>query len=190
MNALDQNHGNFLLQLARKNIAHQIANSPPWLPDREQVDKRLLERQACFVTLADQGQLRGCIGSLEPMEALLDNVARNARAAANADPRFPPVTATELDYLQIEISVLAPPSPVFFNDEQTLLTALRPYVDGIILHTPNGGRATFLPSVWEQLPDPKVFLRHLKEKAGLPADYWHKSIRIERYQVQHFEEQL
>jgi AmmeMemoRadiSam system protein A len=136
--------------------------------------------RATFVTLHVGDALRGCIGTLEARRTLVEDVAHNARAAAFEDPRFPPLARAELGRLDIHISVLSAPEPVAFASEEDLLRQLRPRVDGLILQA-GPRRGTFLPSVWEQLPEPREFLRHLKRKAGLPADYWAADIRVSRY---------
>lgn len=136
--------------------------------------------RATFVTLHVSHELRGCIGTLEARRTLVEDVAHNARAAAFEDPRFPPLARAEFEHLAIHISVLSTPEPVAFASEEELLRQLRPHVDGLILQA-GLRRGTFLPSVWEQLPEPREFLRHLKRKAGLPADYWAADIRVSRY---------
>lgn len=188
MQMLDQRHGQILLNVARTSIAEYLRHRQKWRPSHLGADGALLAQRACFVTLHRFGELRGCIGSLEPVEPLIDNVAHNAWAAAFSDPRFDPVTVDEVADLHIDLSVLGLPSPLAFDSEESLIAQLRPGKDGLILFTPQGGRATFLPSVWEQLPDPADFLQHLKRKAGLPPHYWHPAIRAERYEVQYFEE--
>ncbi len=136
--------------------------------------------RATFVTLHVGSELRGCIGTLDVRRTLVEDVAHNARAAAFEDPRFPPLGHAEFERLDIHISVLSLPEPVTFGSEEDLLRQLRPHMDGLILQA-GLHRGTFLPSVWEQLPDPREFLRHLKRKAGLPADYWAADIRVSRY---------
>ena len=138
---------------------------------------------ACFVTLTLNGQLRGCIGSLEAHRALGEDLRSNALAAALRDPRFPPLTAAELPVICIEVSLLGEPQPLTFMGEADALAKLRPGIDGVIL-TAGGRRATFLPQVWEQLPDPAEFIGRLKQKAGLPANYWGPDVRLATYPVQ------
>lgn len=145
----------------------------------------LRQPRASFVTLHVDAALRGCIGSLEARRALVEDVAHNAHAAAFDDPRFSPLTHAEFERLDIHISVLSPSEPLQFESEEELLRQLRPQVDGLILEE-HSRRGTFLPSVWEQLPEPREFLRHLKRKAGLPADYWSHTLRVLRYTVQAF----
>lgn len=153
--------------------------------EMDELPPPLREPGASFVTLHHRGELRGCIGSLEPHESLAWDVARNAFNAAFRDPRFPPLSRTELDDLDLHISVLGSPEPLRFTDEADLVAQLRPGEDGLILETA-GHRGTFLPSVWESLPRPEDFLRHLKRKAGLPADFWSPDIRILRYGTESF----
>lgn len=140
---------------------------------------------ATFVTLKRHGELRGCIGTLEAHQPLLLDVAEHAFAAAFRDPRFEPVTERELDELELSISVLGEPEEIRFADEQDLLKQLRPHDDGLILQE-GSRRGTFLPSVWDSLPDPPEFLAHLKLKAGLPSDYWSGSLRVWRYTTEEF----
>lgn len=144
---------------------------------------------ATFVTLTQHDTLRGCIGSLSAYRPLIDDVRENAGAAAFSDPRFPPVSDEEFDGLRVEVSLLSPPHPMSFRDEADALAQLRPQIDGVILNMGNR-RATFLPQVWEQLPEARVFMTHLKQKAGLPADFWSPDLRLERYQVEKWKEPL
>ena len=146
---------------------------------------------ASFVTLtsgrAPGGALRGCIGSLEARRPLREDVEANAVAAALHDPRFAPLTARELDDTVVEVSVLSAPAALPAADEAELLARLRPGVDGVVLSA-CGRRATFLPQVWEQLPDPADFLARLRRKAGLPADYWGRDVVVETYTVTAWQE--
>jgi len=142
---------------------------------------------ATFVTLRRRGELRGCIGSLEAERPLREDVARNARAAALRDPRFDPLTEQELDGLSVEVSLLSPAQPLAFRDEADLQRQLERDRPGVVLEY-GSRRSTFLPQVWEQLPDPRDFLRHLKAKAGLPPDFWSNDIRVSRYAVEKWSE--
>ena len=142
---------------------------------------------ATFVTLTLDGQLRGCIGSLEAHRALGDDVRANAASAAFRDPRFKPLTAEEFQRIKVEVSLLTKPSPMQFVSEADALSQLRPNIDGIILVADNL-RSTFLPQVWEQIPEPNSFMAHLKQKAGLPADAWPEGIKLFRYGVQKWKE--
>ena len=153
--------------------------------DTSRYPKSLQQPGASFVTLNKDGQLRGCIGSLEAYQPLVNDVAYNAYAAAFSDPRFPPVSEDELDHLEFHISVLTPAVPMEFESEQDLLEQLRPGIDGLVLED-GVHRGTFLPAVWESLPDKINFLRHLKQKAGLPPDYWSDTIRVSRYTTESF----
>jgi AmmeMemoRadiSam system protein A len=139
------------------------------------------------VTLTRHGDLRGCIGSLEAHRPLREDIQANAQAAAFGDPRFPPLSEDELDTTQVEVSILSRPEPMHFRDEADFLTQLRPGIDGVILEY-GWHRATFLPQVWEQLPEPRQFMANLKRKAGLASDFWSNEIRISRYGVEKFKE--
>ncbi len=146
-------------------------------------DPLFQEKSGIFVTLQKNKQLRGCIGSLSAHQSILDGVKGHAVNAAFHDHRFPPVTAKELPELTIEISILTPSIPLEFKDGADLLQKLRPNHDGVTLSHGNHS-ATFLPQVWEQLPDPEQFLTHLSMKAGLPPHQWQKDgLRIEIYHV-------
>ena len=174
-----------LRKVARLSIESGLRDGRPLMPDTARYPRPLREPGASFVTLNRQGQLRGCIGSLEAHRPLVEDVAHNAHAAAFSDPRFPPLRAKELADLEIHISVLSPATPLQFDSEAELVRQLRPGVDGLILED-GYHRGTFLPSVWESLPAPADFLRQLKLKAGLPADYWSDSLRVSRYQTEMF----
>ena len=137
----------------------------------------LQQNRASFVTLKIDNELRGCIGTLEARQPLVFDVVENARSAAFHDPRFAPVSQKEFPLLQIHISVLSIPEPVEFTSEQDLLQQIRPNIDGLIL-TAAGHRGTFLPSVWESLPTAEQFWLHLKNKAGLPMNYWNDNIKV------------
>jgi hypothetical protein len=137
---------------------------------------------ACFVTLTRHGQLRGCIGSLQAHRKLLDDVKANAKAAAFLDPRFEPLTATEFKTTLVEISLLSPSEALQFDGEAQAIAQLRPGIDGVILEW-GRHRGTFLPQVWEQLPDPRRFFGQLKRKAGLTEDFWSDEVRLARYTV-------
>jgi len=131
--------------------------------------------------------LRGCIGSLQPYRSLLADVQANAVAAALRDTRFAPLSLAELAHTDIEVSVLSPMQPMQFADEADVLAQLRPGVDGVVLEF-GPHRSTFLPQVWEQLPQARDFMAHLKRKAGLPADFWDAGVRLQRYTVQPWHE--
>lgn len=145
----------------------------------------LQEKRAAFVTLTIAGNLRGCIGRLEACRPLAEDVAENACAAAFDDPRFEPLSQEEFPRTEIHISVLSPPEEMEFSSEADLLEQIRPGVDGLILQD-GGRRGTFLPSVWEELPDAELFWMHLKMKAGLPTTYWSDTLRVFRYTAEYF----
>lgn len=172
-----------LLEIAEASIRHGLDYGRPFKP--EDVAGQLREPGASFVTLNRNGQLRGCIGSLTPHRSLAEDVAENAWSAAFSDPRFPPLREDELEGLELHISILSPAEPMRFSSEADLLQQLQPGVDGLIMEE-GFRRGTFLPSVWEQLPTPELFLRHLKQKAGLPTNYWSETLRVSRYTTQSF----
>ena len=179
----------YLLELARQTIACATRHQELPPVDLGTAPEDLRRDGASFVTLTEYGELRGCIGSLEPRRPLVLDVRENAAAAAFHDPRFPPVRAEELDDLHIEISVLTIPQPLSCAGPDDLVAKLRPDVDGVVIER-GWNRATFLPQVWEKLPDPHQFLQHLCLKAGLPADaYCRPDLDVYTYQVEEFEEQ-
>ncbi len=183
--ALSATQGQQLVQLARYQLQHHIAGQP-FAP----FDLSAFQAMgASFVTLTRQGQLRGCIGSLQAYRPLAQDVQANALAAALQDPRFPQVTAQELPELRVEVSVLSAPQPLEHANESHALWQLRPGIDGLIFEAEHNGqlfRSTYLPQVWEQVPEPRAFLAHLKVKAGLPFDFWSYSVKLQRYTVQKF----
>lgn len=183
---VDSTHRQKLLQLARDSIGHGLIHGEA-LPVRvNEYETELRQARACFVTLHKDGQLRGCIGSLEALRPLVKDVSENAYSAAFRDPRFNPLSKNEFDQLSISISVLTPASDISFDSEQDLIAQIEPNVDGLILQE-GSRRGTFLPSVWEQLPETKQFLQHLKLKAGLSTEYWSDTVRVSRYQTESFE---
>ena len=148
----------------------------------------LTVRRSSFVTLRRNEELRGCCGTLDAPRPLAEDVWRNAWAAAFNDYRFPALTAAEWPQISVHLSLLTVPEPLAVATEEQLLALLRPSVDGLILES-DTGRATFLPAVWEQLPDPVLFVRHLKMKAGWPATYWSDRVRCLRYGTESFGEE-
>lgn len=169
-----------MLNLARESIRYGLEHGRPIHFDLSDLAPALTAERATFVTLLLDGHLRGCIGTLEAHRPLAEDIAANAYAAAFRDPRFPPVTRAEADRLEIHLSLLTPSEPLSFSSEQQLLDQLQPGTDGLILEE-GAHRGTFLPSVWESLPEPRQFLRHLKLKAGLPEDYWSDTLTVSRY---------
>ena len=175
--------GQALLAIARNAIAARFGHpATAFAPQAE-----LSAPGATFVTLTQSGQLRGCIGSLEPYRALADDVAENAVAAAFRDPRFAPLEGDELAHTRVEVSLLAAAQAIDFVDEDDAIAQLRPGVDGVILSY-GSRRATFLPQVWESLPEAHRFIAQLKLKAGLPADFWAPGISLARYEVKKWKE--
>ena len=176
-----------LLAFAREAIESGFdAGSAP-LIDIAGHDDWLRSPTAVFVTLTQAGALRGCVGSLEARQALVQAVADAAFGAAFRDRRFEPLIATELEATRIEISVLSAMEPIAAESRQALLGQLRPGIDGLIIED-RGRRATFLPKVWESLPSAEVFVDQLLLKAGLDAGHWSRSIRLQRYRTHNFAE--
>ncbi len=159
------------------------ASGESYAPPPKWISGRLAEPGASFVTLRVAGELRGCIGSITARRALALDVAENGRAAALRDPRFDPLGAHELARVEIELTLLTPPEPLVVGSRAELLAALIPGVDGLVLEE-RGRRATFLPAVWAQLPDPESFVLHLERKAGLAAGSWSAARRLFRYRTQ------
>ena len=181
MSEFSEQDEQLLLKLAYDSIDHGLATQQALKVRLTDFPPQLSNIRACFVTIEKNGQLRGCIGSLKAHQALVKDVAQNAFKAAFNDPRFPPLSSKERDQIDCHISVLSEPQVFPVTSEENLLTTIRPGIDGLILQEA-AYSATFLPSVWESLPQPKEFLAHLKQKAGLPANYWSDSMRFWRYQ--------
>jgi hypothetical protein len=174
-----------LLDVARASIQHGLRHRQALEVNPGDYPESLRPLRATFVTLEKGGQLRGCIGALTAYQPLVQDVAAHAYAAAFEDPRFPELRMEEFSALEVHISVLSPPEPLHFVSEDELLAQLRPGEDGLILHFRHH-RGTFLPSVWEHLADPYVFLAQLKQKAGLPLDFWSPELQVERYTTEYF----
>ena len=177
-----------LLRMAREAIEYGVRGKklPPL--DEETLSKHLLEQGASFITLTIRGQLRGCIGGLEARQSLAKDVREHAIAAALEDPRFPPVREDELSRIQIEVSRLTRPVSLEYKDAADLLSKLRPHVDGVILRD-DFRRATFLPQVWEKIPDPAEFMNNLCYKMGVSDNAWRiKHFEVLIYQVDEFHE--
>jgi hypothetical protein len=180
----------FLLNLARQTLGRVATNgeSPGPAVNTKDLSPRLSETKGCFVTLTENGELRGCIGHIMPQEPLYRAVEDNARNAATRDPRFEPVRPDEVKKIKIEISVLTEPQPLSFNSPEDLLNKLEPGEDGVVLRIGPRG-ATFLPQVWEQLPDKVEFLNHLAQKAGCAPDDWRgRDVSVSIYHVEAFKE--
>lgn len=174
-----------MLQTAALSIQHGLKYRSPLEIDSFDFDTKLQDKRATFVTLEIDEELRGCIGTLTANQPLIEDIANNAFSSAFKDPRFSALTKAEFDKLSIHISVLTPPEPFPVANEPALIANLVSGEDGLILKDGNY-HATFLPSVWETLPFPRDFLRQLKLKAGLPADYWSETIQFERYHTVSF----
>ncbi len=172
-----------LLTAARRSIEYGLAHHhrPPSVQLSE-YSTRLIQPGASFVSLHIGKQLRGCLGTLGADQPLIVDVTHNACNAAFRDPRFPPVEATQLPTVDIEISLLSQPVRMVFKDEADLITQLRPGIDGLILED-GVQRGTFLPVVWQNLPTAAEFLRELKKKAGLPEHYWSSTLQIWHYET-------
>ena len=180
--------GTRLLGLARNAIARELAAPVRPLPAEDRDDDQVLDAPgATFVTLTLDGELRGCIGSLEAWRPLRLDVAENGLAAAFRDPRFPPLSRQEFDAVRVEVSLLEPAQAMAFRDEEDALAQLEPGVDGLIL-TCGPRRSTFLPQVWESLPEPRQFLSQLKRKAGFAGDFWSPQVELARYRVEKWKE--
>lgn len=175
--------GHTLLPIARAAISTAVGQPR----HADETAQWLQEAGACFVTLTQQGELRGCIGSLEARRPLLMDVKANAVAAALQDPRFRPLAAAELIQTEIEVSLLSALQAMVFDSEHHALDQLQPGVHGVVLEFERY-RSTFLPQVWEQLPSAVDFMAQLKLKAGLPANFWAPGLRLQRYTVSQWKE--
>ena len=172
-----------LLDVAGQSIACGVRIGQPLAVEPGAYPSELRERRATFVTLRRAGELRGCVGGLVASRPLVADVAHSAFGAAFRDSRFPPIEANEVDELEIHVSILSPLEPLSAADETALLDAIRPGVDGLVVR--DGTRqGTFLPAVWESLPEPSAFWRELKRKAELPVDAWSSRWEFFRYTVE------
>lgn len=185
MNGHDMNnHGEVLISIARNSIASAF----DMLPERTDEGFPWLQEQgATFVTLNLHARLRGCIGTLEAHRPLLLDVKANAYAAAFRDPRFSPLTEKEFDHTEVEVSLLSAMQAINFSGEHDALAQLQPGVDGVVFEF-GRYRSTFLPQVWEQLPDASLFMTHLKNKAGLHPEFWDDEVKLYRYTVTKWKE--
>ncbi|MDP1928068.1 MAG: AmmeMemoRadiSam system protein B [Thiobacillus sp.] len=179
----DAEKGSTLLKLARAEIAAQLGQASSF----DAHSGWLQEPGASFVTLTRQGELRGCIGTLEAHRPLGVDVRENAVAAAFRDPRFAPLGIAEFEAIRVEVSLLSATEALAVASEEEALARLRPGIDGVVFEYRHF-RSTFLPQVWEQLPEPAEFLAYLKRKAGLPVDFWSDSVRLSRYTVSKWQE--
>ncbi len=189
MTQLSDEQGALLVKLARETLI-TLLGSKLENPVNQQLftDPVFKEKRGVFVTLKKGGQLRGCVGSLNGSEALVEGIRHQAENAALYDTRFSKVQSNELEEIELEISILTEPQPLEFTNPEDLEAKLRPNIDGVIL---SYGRhqSTFLPQVWDQLPKTEDFLGHLSIKAGLPREGWkNDGVLVAIYQVQHYEE--
>jgi len=177
-----------LLHIARHTLEAVTSGESRPCIDLQALPPKLRENRACFITLHITGELRGCTGTLTARRPLAEEVSISTVQTAFSDPRFPPVAAEEVPQIQIEISVLTPSVPLDYDNPNDLVRRLRPNVDGVTLQL-GSYRSTFLPQVWEHLPDPVEFLTLLSRKMGLPGDAWrHPKMRVETYQSVSMEE--
>lgn len=179
-----------LLRLGREAMENGVRGRTLRMPplDKNSLTPKLLENGASFVTLTIYNDLRGCIGTLEAYQPLAEDVREHAIAAALEDPRFPPVEESELNRIKLEVSRLTAPHPLEYSSSEDLLAKLNPHVDGVILKDERR-RATFLPQVWEKLPNPSDFMNHLCQKMGTKLDLWRdKKLQVLVYQVEEFQE--
>ena len=185
---LTQEEKDFLLQQARLALISGVTGKPLTPIDLDEVPENIRQPGATFVTLTVDGRLRGCVGTLEAYQPLLDDVHEHAVAAALNDFRFPPVQAEEISKIMIEISRLTAPKALEYEGPEDLLTKLRPGIDGVVLRD-DYRRATFLPQVWEKIPSARAFMDQLCLKLGGPSDLWqNKKLDVLVYQVEEFHE--
>jgi AmmeMemoRadiSam system protein A len=186
---LTEEEGKHLVETARKTIQKALFNPKDKSEPESVSSPKFQERRGTFVTLTINGGLRGCIGHIIPQESLIEGVRVNAMNAAFRDPRFRPLSQNEFEKIRVEVSILTAPRPLPYTDANDLLGKLRPGTDGLIVRK-GYHQATFLPQVWEQLPNKKDFLTHLCLKAGLAGDAWaYDQLEVHTYQVQAFEEE-
>jgi len=174
-----------LIDAACESIARGLGRPEPEPLPAGPWFQPLCATRATFTTLTLEGELRGCRGTIEPRRALVEDVWGNAWASAYDDPRFAPVTADEIPRLAVAISVLSPLEAIPAGSEEELIEALEPGVDGLLLSR-GSARATFLPAVWRQLPDPRDFVAQLKHKAGWPGSFWSADLKAYRYRAETF----
>lgn len=182
---LDDQARSLLLDSARAAIRHGLAHGRPPQPDFTSVPRTLWAMRACFVSLALDGKLRGCVGSLAPQRPLLLDVAENAYKAAFGDRRFKPLTAAELERIDVQISILSTGRLIPARSEAELVAQLAPDTEGLFIRDRNR-QALFLPSVWAGIPEPLQFLRRLKTKAGMPAEHWSDTFQAQRFTTETF----
>ncbi len=178
-----------VLSLAKSAILSKFDTS--YEIDRKKLKEKypfLAKKGAAFVTLNKAEALRGCIGSIIAHQSLLDDIIQNVQSAAFSDPRFAPLSQEELNDLTLEVSILTEPKLLEYSDFEDLVAKVRPKVDGLILKY-GQFQGTFLPQVWEQLPNPESFLEHLSYKAGANPSIYEYHPEIYRYEVEEIKEQ-
>jgi AmmeMemoRadiSam system protein A len=180
---MTDDRGQILLKIARSAIGHQFGLPEVEVPAAEW----LTEKKATFVTLHLFDELKGCIGSIRAYRPLREDVHQNAISAAFEDYRFEPLKSEEFTHLEVEVSVLSPLKEMTFSSEEDALSQFRPGIDGILFEC-GSHRATYLPQVWEKLPNRRSFLWSLKQKAGLPENFWDSRVRLHRYTLEKYEE--
>ncbi len=192
---LTEQEQKILLDIARSAIQSTIKGSQP-VPMEEVLEKfdlkyippQLQKDGATFVTITKDEELRGCIGTLEAYQPLFEDVREHAIAAATQDYRFSPIGIEELSQIKIEISYLSEPEDFNYKDSQELLEKVRPNIDGVTF-IDGQRRATFLPQVWDKLPNKEAFFDHLCLKMGVPINTWRKGkLLVQIYQVEEFHE--
>jgi len=187
VDTLSPTEQNYLLAVARQTISNELGvglTDPPMLV----VTENLLSKRASFVTLTKFGVLRGCVGGLEAQLPLVEDVKSHAIAAAFYDYRFPPLANHELNDVNIEISVLSIPKLITYTSAEGLMSQITPQLDGVVIES-GTGRATFLPQVWNKIPEKVIFLNELCKKMGAEPDYWRTSgLKVYTYQVEEFHE--
>ncbi len=190
---LTEKQGAFLLNLARETITDKLKapgkkDADIIVPEKDK-DTISKKKRGVFITLHKDHELRGCIGTIEAARSIVEGVKYNALNAAFHDPRFSPVTKNELEKINIEVSILTKPVKIKYDNTNDLIDKITPFQDGVIIKKKNCS-ATFLPQVWDQLPDCELFLSHLCRKAGLKANEWQKNdLEVSLYQVQYFNEE-
>jgi len=185
---MKQGNQKILLKLARQTLEYYFETRNKLEIEESSLDEELKQKRGTFVTLSKAGQLRGCIGHIEPVQAIYKDIIDNALSAALEDSRFIPVSQEELADLHIEISILTQPEELIYNSIEDLLNKLRPLIDGVIIEKGRLG-ATYLPQVWEDLSDKELFLASLCQKAGLPEDEWKTgNLKVYTYQAEAFSE--
>ncbi len=177
---LNKKNRQIVLDLAYQSIESGLRKGHPLSINLRNYPAELSQQRATFVTLEKNKQLRGCIGMLEAILPLAEDITENAYSAAFKDPRFPPLEKSELNDLEIHLSILSPSKEIKFTSEEDLISQIRPKIDGLILES-GSRKGTFLPSVWQSIPTSEQFLQHLKQKAGLTKYYWSDQIKVYRY---------